>query len=60
MQYRNLGRTGLKVSGVSLGSWLTFGTTVAQGDTDPIVRRAFDLRAECDAQLRGAVAAEEL
>lgn len=43
MQYRNLGRSGLKVSSVSLGSWLTFGTTVAQGDAERIVHRAFGL-----------------
>lgn len=43
MQYRNLGRSGLKVSSVSLGSWLTYGTTVDQGVVDRIVHRAFDL-----------------
>jgi len=28
MQYRNLGRWGVKVSSVSLGSWLTYGASV--------------------------------
>jgi aryl-alcohol dehydrogenase-like predicted oxidoreductase len=42
MEYRALGRTGLEVSPISLGSWLTFG-----GDHDETaiacVRRAFEL-----------------
>ena len=42
MHYRTLGRSGLKVSTISLGSWLTFGNTVDQGATDRIVRRAFE------------------
>jgi aryl-alcohol dehydrogenase-like predicted oxidoreductase len=28
MQYRRLGKTGLKVSAVSLGAWLTYGGSV--------------------------------
>ncbi len=43
MNYRNLGRTGLKVSEVSLGSWTTYGGSVAESDAVRIVRRAFDL-----------------
>lgn len=31
MQYRHLGRTGLKVSVISLGSWLTYGGHVGNG-----------------------------
>lgn len=42
MQYRPLGRSGLKVSTISLGSWLTFGNTVDQTKTERIVRRAFE------------------
>ena len=42
MQYRTLGRSGLKVSTISLGSWLTFGNTVDQTKTERIVRRAFE------------------
>ncbi|HWL26603.1 MAG TPA: aldo/keto reductase family protein [Ureibacillus sp.] len=43
MQYRRLGNTGLKVSEISLGSWLTYGGYV---DSDPAIRtihRAYDL-----------------
>lgn len=32
MQYRFLGRTGLKVSVISLGSWLTYGGHVGNGE----------------------------
>lgn len=41
MQYRRLGRTGLKVSSISLGSWLTFGSTVADTDAEAIVSASF-------------------
>jgi aryl-alcohol dehydrogenase-like predicted oxidoreductase len=34
MQYRSLGRTGLKVSVISLGSWLTYGGHVGNGMQD--------------------------
>lgn len=43
MQYRRLGNTGLKVSEISLGSWLTYGGYV---DSEPAIRtihRAYDL-----------------
>jgi len=43
MEYRTLGRTGLKVSAVSLGGWLTFGNTVDGATTKKIVHRALDL-----------------
>jgi aryl-alcohol dehydrogenase-like predicted oxidoreductase len=43
MNYRNLGHTGLKVSEISLGSWTTYGGSVAESDAVRIVRRAFDL-----------------
>lgn len=42
MQYRRLGHSGLKVSALSLGSWLTIGNTVAQGIANSLVRMAFD------------------
>lgn len=42
MNYRSLGRSGLKVSEISLGSWTTYGGSVATDDTVRIVRRAFD------------------
>src|SRR5687768_11445870 len=43
MQYRRLGHSGLKVSTVSLGSWLTYGNTIDQAATDRIVAAARDL-----------------
>lgn len=32
MQYRNLGRSGLKVSVISLGGWVTYGGSVGDGN----------------------------
>jgi aryl-alcohol dehydrogenase-like predicted oxidoreductase len=43
MRTRRLGRSGLEVSEVALGSWLTLGSSVDRSDTQKIVRRAFDL-----------------
>ncbi|UKS27804.1 aldo/keto reductase family protein [Paenibacillus sp. HWE-109] len=43
MQYRRLGRTGLKVSEISLGSWLTYGNSVAEETVAKLTQRAFDL-----------------
>jgi voltage-dependent potassium channel beta subunit len=43
MNYRRLGKAGLKVSEVSLGSWLTFGAAVADDVARACIRRAFDL-----------------
>lgn len=43
MRYRNLGRSGLKVSVVSLGSWLTFGHKTDKDVAAKCVRRAFEL-----------------
>jgi aryl-alcohol dehydrogenase-like predicted oxidoreductase len=43
MEYRRLGRTGLKLSEIGLGGWLTFGEGVGAADADRIIRRAFDL-----------------
>jgi len=42
MNYRSLGNSGLMVSELSLGSWTTFGGSVASGDAAAIVRKAFD------------------
>jgi voltage-dependent potassium channel beta subunit len=42
MEYRHLGRSGLRVSAVSLGSWLTFGSTVDTAATIEVVRAALD------------------
>ena len=43
MRYRTLGRTGLKISEVSLGSWLTFVKTIEKKAAADVVRRALDL-----------------
>jgi len=43
MQYRNLGCSGLSVSKVSLGSWLTIGDSMDQPSTDSLIGHAIDL-----------------
>jgi len=43
MQYRKLGHSGLQVSEISLGSWLTLGSSVDHGGTARIVERAVEL-----------------
>ena len=43
MEYRQLGRSGLRVSEVSLGSWLTLGSSVDREGTREIVQRAYEL-----------------
>jgi voltage-dependent potassium channel beta subunit len=43
VNYRRLGRSGLKVSEISLGNWLTQGRTLDQAATNAIVHRAIDL-----------------
>jgi aryl-alcohol dehydrogenase-like predicted oxidoreductase len=43
MRTRVLGRTGLEVSVVSLGSWLTFGGSVGAEESVACIRRAFEL-----------------
>lgn len=43
MRYRPLGRAGLEVSVVSVGSWLTFGGSVGEELSIACVRRAFEL-----------------
>jgi voltage-dependent potassium channel beta subunit len=43
MLYRRVGKSGLKVSALSLGGWTTFGGSVTDDDvTGAIIRRAFD------------------
>src|SRR5262245_30465272 len=42
MEYRRLGRCGLQVSEVVLGSWLTFGSSVEDEQTKACVRTALD------------------
>lgn len=43
MKYRRLGRTGLKVSEIAYGSWLTFGNQVELDNAKSLLRRCFDL-----------------
>ncbi len=43
MKYRRLGRSGLQVSEISLGTWQTFGMALDAADACRVVRRAFDL-----------------
>lgn len=42
MHYRRLGRSGLKVSEISLGSWITFGNQVEEGTAETLLHEAFD------------------
>ncbi|MCS7464967.1 aldo/keto reductase family protein [Paenibacillus doosanensis] len=43
MQYRKLGNSGLKVSEISLGSWLTYGGYVADDHAVRSIEQAYDL-----------------
>jgi voltage-dependent potassium channel beta subunit len=43
MKYRRLGQTGLKVSEISLGSWLTYGGYVENKPAINTIHRAYDL-----------------
>jgi voltage-dependent potassium channel beta subunit len=42
MQYRRLGRSGLKVSELSLGAWLTYGGTVQAEGAEACMREAYE------------------
>ncbi|WP_028776115.1 aldo/keto reductase family protein [Shimazuella kribbensis] len=43
MKYRRVGLSGLKVSELSLGSWLTFGGYASENDSISTIFKAFDL-----------------
>ncbi|MGH7660348.1 MAG: aldo/keto reductase family protein [Vulcanimicrobiaceae bacterium] len=43
MKYRNLGRSGVKVSTVGLGSWLTYGGMVEEATAIACIERAYEL-----------------
>ena len=43
MQYRRLGRSGVKVSEIALGSWLTYGGSVEKETAIKCIHRAFEL-----------------
>lgn len=42
MEYRHLGASGLKVSALSLGSWVTFGRQVDLGEARNLLKTAYD------------------
>lgn len=42
MEYRRLGKSGLKVSALSLGSWLTFGKQIDNNIADELMSIAYD------------------
>jgi voltage-dependent potassium channel beta subunit len=42
MHYRRLGKSGLKVSELSLGAWITFGTQVDEARAAEIIKAAYD------------------
>ena len=42
MEYRNLGKSGLKVSVLSLGSWLTFGNQISDETAEELMTIAYD------------------
>lgn len=43
MEYRRLGKSGLKLSEISLGSWLTYGTRVETEQARACITRAYEL-----------------
>lgn len=43
MEYRNMGRSGVKLSAISLGGWITFGDQIDFKRTSEIVHRAYEL-----------------
>ncbi|MCZ0703102.1 voltage-dependent potassium channel beta subunit [Natronobacillus azotifigens] len=43
MKYRNLGRSGLKISELSLGSWLTYGNSVEAKKATNIIKQAYEV-----------------
>lgn len=43
MQHRKLGRSGLEVSTIALGSWLSFGYKTEEARAVKLIRRAYDL-----------------
>lgn len=43
MKYRRLGKQGIKVSEVSLGSWLTYGNATEEAQATACIEKAYDL-----------------
>ncbi len=46
MEYRRLGSAGLKVSLLSLGSWVTYGKQVDVSAAEALMKAAWDIRGE--------------
>lgn len=42
MHYRRLGRSGLKVSDISLGAWVTFGSQIGDNTAVDLIKAAYD------------------
>jgi voltage-dependent potassium channel beta subunit len=42
MQYNNLGRSGLKISEISFGSWITFGKQIGLSEIKTLMHTAYD------------------
>ncbi len=42
MKYRNLGKSGLRVSELSFGSWITFGNQIETGTSEKLMKTAYD------------------
>ncbi len=42
MQYNNLGKSGLKVSELSFGSWITFGSQIGDTTSEDLMKMAYD------------------
>lgn len=42
MEYKNLGKSGLKVSRLSFGSWLTFGKQIEDNTAEDLMKTAYD------------------
>lgn len=42
MEYRSLGKSGLKVSAVSLGGWINFEAKIPEGEAQGIIRTAYE------------------
>lgn len=42
MHYRRLGRSGLKISEISLGAWITFGNQVDENTASDLIHAAYD------------------
>ncbi len=42
MEYRRLGKSGLQVSALSFGSWITFGKQIENNTADELLTIAYD------------------